>query len=290
MAFTNDDHNDLPELPDLAEPAPAPDASANPDAAEAPESEPADEQVDPQTAEPVQQPYTLDLPAGVTARDLPDGADEQLAGFAQAAQEGGIPQNIAQRLLNAFAGSAFDLEYTGDGSLASARDFLQARWGAEYGSRMALVHKAVGEFGPAFSSFLEESGYGNNPAVIETLARYGAGELSLSKADAQRKLDAINGDRTHVYWRQHNLPPAERRRLAAEMQALVDAAGEPDRAESSNDLVAQVRDEEARTKTKSDARTEALKMMADREGALMNKNHKGHAAALKKYHTLLARL
>jgi hypothetical protein len=48
--------------------------------------------------------------------------------------------------------------------------------------------------------FLNATGSGNDPATLETLYLYGSGDLTISKAEAQKRLDKILQNPKHPYW------------------------------------------------------------------------------------------
>jgi hypothetical protein len=275
-------------------------------------------------------PYQLSLPSDLPASAIPDGADEHLASFGEAAASAGIAPKIAQRLVNELVQATYDVDYQGELNRDGAERFLRATWKQDYDRKMALVTRAVNQLGGnRLRDWLDQSGWGNSPAVCEVLARYGEGLLTMSKAEAEKKREAIMKDRTHPFWDQ-NLGGAERRRITAEVRLLNaiinEGGGSPKEAlKASMRQQLQAQQEQYRTQrasaapekpekplsiherklaaqqglkpgqqpgaaTKGSAKEQAAAMLRDPKHPLNDRGHKDHAAAVKRWHDLVAKL
>lgn len=238
--------------------------------------------------------YELQLPEGLPATELPHDYAEHLAGFNEVAVSAGITQRDAQRLLNAFVDSSLDMradvDLTSAWAAGDAERFLRGHGRTDYDRQMALCRRGIDKLGgDKLRAWLNESGYGNSPAVIEALARYGAGELSVSKEEAQKKLDLIVGDRKHAYWNP-NTDAAERKRLTAQVRFLSDVAREDDSPRPATGTTMDAGYLTHKRAHGANPRAEAQRMLADKSSPLNNSNDPGHAAAVKKFHELTARL
>src|SRR5207248_2804085 len=81
------------------------------------------------------------------------------------------------------------------------RQDLRQSWGAEYDANMNHVAAAVKRGGERLEAFLDDTGAGNNPAIIRTLAALGRDPNFLNPATAQSKIDRVMNDPTHKYWK-----------------------------------------------------------------------------------------
>ena len=73
----------------------------------------------------------------------------------------------------------------------------------------------------------DATGRGNDPATLEALYQYAAGDLTISKAEAQKRLDKILQDPKHEYWNK-NASSHERKKIVGEVRRLTAIANEED--------------------------------------------------------------
>lgn len=210
--------------------------------------------------------YTLVLPPDLPVSMLPENYEESLEGFTSAANSAGLDGQTAQRILDAVVDSATDVPYRGELTQDDAANEMERRWGGDYPRRIALVQATVQRLGAEFVDFLNQTRYGNSPPVLESLYRYASGELTLSKADAQKKLDKIMNNPKHPYW-ERNLGSHERKRVVAEVRLLSRIAHAEERPAEMHPVARAKNAEAARAaqsseKVKADARAEAATLAA----------------------------
>jgi hypothetical protein len=80
------------------------------------------------------------------------------------------------------------------------RAHLRGAWGAEYEANLHAVDKAVKARGQAFADWLDATGAGNNPAVLQLLAAVGRNPDLMNPAKARAFIDKTMNDRKHPYW------------------------------------------------------------------------------------------
>ena len=87
----------------------------------------------------------------------------------------------------------------GDGSWGTDRviSHLRQEWGDSFNERMAAVNKAATS-DPRLEAWLDNTGAGNSPAVLQLLAAYGKDPHFFNPATAQSKIDRIMNDQK--YW------------------------------------------------------------------------------------------
>ena len=246
--------------------------------------EPADQQQEP-TEQEQQRPadFALKLP-DLPVNKLPENYQESLDAYTEAASSAGLDGRTAQRLLNSIVESALDFPYEKPLTTEDAATEMESRWGSDYARRITVVQRAVDGLGDGFKTFLDETGYGNSAPVLEALYRYASGELTLTKAEAEKKLDKIMQDPKHPYWSQ-GLGQHERKRLTAEVRflnAVIHEGVEPERPS------ARPPKPSAQETAKSDARAEASKMI--RDGVFTNGTPKEREAATKRFLALTSKL
>ena len=148
--------------------------------------------------------YRLETPS-----DVPTAAaikwDSTLDGFSKAASGAGIPQPIAQNLMQSFIDADAALGGYGNGENAytseDAESSLRAFWGREaYDGQMRKVWKTVKGLGTHFAEWLDGSGMGDHPAVCVALANWA--DTKLTKAQAQAELSKIMSDEKSDYFSQ----------------------------------------------------------------------------------------
>jgi hypothetical protein len=236
----------------------------------------------------VGEPFELALPSDLPAHMLPDQATEHVEAFTAAARAAGLDGSVAQRFLDAVVDAAVDFPYSGELTLEAAASEMERRWGADAPRRLAVVQDAVKKLGRQFAEFLEESGYGNSAPMLEALYRYGSGEITISKADAEKRLAKIKGDAKHPYW-DRNLNSHERKRVIAEVRFLNRIANEPapaSRAVKGHRQHAE-KQQAASAAAKGEAKAAAQAMLADKKHPLNNRHDPGHAAAVVKFNALV---
>lgn len=105
---------------------------------------------------------------------------------------------------------------------------LNQEWGAEYDVKINKVKTTIEKFGGSDAlAHFNEKGYGRDPVVLKTLANIskhfsedtfikGDGVVPSNVADAMKKINDIQEDKTHPYWvagKGHNEAIMEMRRL-----------------------------------------------------------------------------
>jgi len=149
--------------------------------------------------------FALEAPA----RDDDWGGDTQT--FAAVAPTLGVNQDQAQKLLDLVAeqtpGITSDMldRDPRDGTILgwkedNVRAHLRGTWGAEYEQNLVAVDKAVKARGQAFADWLDATGAGNNPAVLQLLAAVGRNPDLMNPAKAGTFIDKTMNDRKHPYW------------------------------------------------------------------------------------------
>jgi len=134
-----------------------------------------------------------------------------LQGFRQAAHKLGVPPAAAQGLLDWY-GSVWEARQGNIGEETKrVESQLKQEWGAAYEKHIALAQRTVREMGgEELLTFLDDSGLGNNPALIKMLARVGSilaedgaipGEVDgiISPEAARQKIAQIMADANHPY-------------------------------------------------------------------------------------------
>jgi hypothetical protein len=232
--------------------------------------------------------YALKLPDDLPASGLPDNYQETLASFGAAAATAGIDARVAQRLLNVYIDGTQDVRVDGPLDQDVAERTMRRHWQGDYDRNMALVRRAVENLG--IGAWLDETGYGNEPGALLALARFGAGELSISKAEAEKRLHKIMTTKDHPYWRPGS--QRDRKTITAEVRLLNAIVHEDDAPETVKARPARPDSPLTRIResTAATARAQAQAMLADRAHALNNRHDPGHGAAVKKWHELIARV
>src|SRR5262249_32260740 len=128
----------------------------------------------------------------------------EVKSFAQVAHAGGLNADTSQHLVN------FINEETpknspmlnGDGSWNRERvvSHLRQEWGDQFNEKMASAIKA-GTSDPRLEAWLDNTGAGNSPVVLQLLAEYGKDPHLFNPATAQSKIDRIYQDMSHPFWK-----------------------------------------------------------------------------------------
>lgn len=159
--------------------------------------------------------HTLDLTTGKTTPGAPAPeihaelsilpsdvhADaEQYATDMQALVQGeGIEPDRGQAVFDAIA----DLHMSNDHTLAittpdAATGVLTNRYGAEEARKLVADAQAMARQSPALWRYLNDTGAGNSPAVLLTLALAQRGQLRVSAEQAAAKVKELAGDNTRL--------------------------------------------------------------------------------------------
>ena len=175
------------------------------------------------------QGYDLRLPESLAISDIPENHEELLDSFSEIAGSAGVSGRLQQRLIDAMADAVMDHDYqaplTGLGAYEDAARYMQREWGQDFDKNMDHVTAGIDKLGgDKLRYWLDETGYGNSPAFLEALRRFGSGELSLSRAEAQQRLDKIMGDKSHAYHKPGST--RERKRVMSEVRLLLAIANE----------------------------------------------------------------
>lgn len=110
-------------------------------------------------------------------------SDQNLEGFRAEAHKLGLNAAQAQGLINYYGntvntGQAAIAEAQGQ-SLQDAEKALHAEWGQAFDQRLDFAKKAASEYGgDEFVALMEQTGLGNNPAVLKMLANVAQSNMS----------------------------------------------------------------------------------------------------------------
>lgn len=244
-------------------------------------------------AEDVGAAYSLEVPGDLPPRATSDADLAVLADAATAAHEAGVPQAIAQLAVETFVDHVASMGAI-DASHYDAHDaarYLRAEWRDGFESKLQRVHRTVARLGPKFADFLKRTNLGNDPRMIAMLAD--VDDLKRSKSDAQAELDKLKDSKSDYF-----SPEAWKRQPAvARMKALGRIVHRGER--SDDDVFRENVQKKVQTQLSaasgsvavvSTARKELNAMLADRGSALNNLNHPDHAAAVKRFQVLAAKI
>lgn len=147
--------------------------------------------------------------------NLPEGVswDENLAKwFAATAHSVGMPKAMAQKFMEQWNGLAAQSFEERQRQAEEALRPLREEWGKSFDGRVELGVRAVKHFGGEdLAKYLNESGLGNNPALIKTFSRIGkmlvdqgfisgdGGGGALTRESIQEKIKGIMSDKEHPY-------------------------------------------------------------------------------------------
>jgi hypothetical protein len=235
--------------------------------------------------------YVLALPPDLPSIHFTEENLGLASEFAAVAKQSGMGQETAQRMLDTFIdldaqigqvgySTGQETIYDSDPSwdMDDAAKLMQQRWGSEYPAKMAKVHATVKLLGPQFEEFLDRTGMGNRVAVLEALS-LGA-DVRMTKESASKELAKIMGDPKHAYWNGNKQAVAR-----VGVLSRIAHEGSAQRASVPSRQVQQETAQKAESKTND--RAELSKLM-ERGSPLMEKNHPGHDAAVKRFHQLVA--
>lgn len=93
--------------------------------------------------------------------------------------------------------------------------YLRMEWGSEFQARLKTAQQTMKKLPAKMQAFLEETGLGNAPSVLNTLANLGEGLMGLSKSQAFHKLEEMrkSGPYRDAGHRDHKLAVARARVL-----------------------------------------------------------------------------
>ena len=234
--------------------------------------------------------YVLELPG-----DIPTAKAREwepfIDGFSEAASAAGLPQPIAENLVQSFIDAEAALGGYGAGENAytpeDAESTLRAYWGREaYDANMQRVWKTVKAAGSRLAQWLDDSGMGNSPSTIIALSMMD--DLKLTKPQAQAELNKLMSDQKSDYFSHDDW---RRKPAVARVQLLSRLANaEPPESAARPRLSTQSRQSsgDPGEKARTDARAEASKMI--RDGVLTNGTPKEREAAKKRFIELTARI
>ena len=242
-----------------------------------------------------QAPYSLLVPEDVPLSAQTEDRMALVSGFQDVAAESGLPAGIAQALLNAAVDCASMIP--SEGMEPQYRDEQDAEkdminvYGYDIAKNVAgLAQRFSKSLGPKFQSWLNETGAGNDVSVITALAFAGQGVFKLSPAEAQARIDKYRSDPKSGW----NSTDQKRHRLAvAEVSILGRIAGRDADQFADSTLPAKPKEEMVqltRTGGTATVKSEVAKMLSDPKNALNQATHRDHAAAVQRYHELIARL
>jgi hypothetical protein len=262
---------------------------------------------------PSAQPYDVQMPSYLPPNEHTDERTAWLDGFNAVAPRAGLDRTTAQALVEAMADVNTAMQYALDlTDTDGVERYLHMAWGEEAPQILAKARAFVKRAGPELENFLSETYLGNDPGVLQALAYAQDGLFKLTKDQAAAELKKLTGDPKSKYY---SLNTPERVRAVAKAQILgrLAYAGEGSDVEAVKaGMQQQLAAPEApakkpepqrpphsldRFRTPASAGTaqgtahdEAMKMLADRNHPLNDRNAKGHAEAVARFHQLTARL
>ena len=182
------------------QPAAQPRASADASAQKVEQEQQGEQSQENQNQQPVEG-HTLDAPYRGSSPAEDWGAD--VSSFGGVAAGAGISKAVAQTLVDHVSNEVpknSPLMSGGTWNQEKVRADLHSSWGADYESQMESVCKAVRAGGAKLENWLDDTGSGNNPAVIRTLAALGRDPNFLDASKAQGRIDKIMNDPKSPYW------------------------------------------------------------------------------------------
>jgi hypothetical protein len=240
------------------------------------------------------EPVNVKIPEFIPQKEMNEERAGWVTGFEGAASQSGIKAEGAQRLVDAFTDVATAIPYTIEHAHATPEDAameMERAYGAEQAD--ALVRGAQRFWaklpGP-MQNYLNETGLGNDPGVLTTLALAEAGIFRHSPEQAQKEIDRITKSeefssddpklRLLNVVKVQILSRIANRDVKGPQEKLAQAAKRPDPRYVDNSKQS--------TASREAARSEAAEMMKPGT-ALMDAKHLDHAAAVAKWHALIAR-
>jgi hypothetical protein len=146
--------------------------------------------------------YSLTLPEDLPREMVTEETTALLGDVAGFAHEAGVAVGEAQRLVEQYVSFAMSGRMSANlDNEDTCRGVIRSLWGKQYDANLMKVQQTVEKLGPKFSAWLNGTGLGNDPAMLQTLLHYASGGTRMSKAAAEKELAAIKADKTHPYWR-----------------------------------------------------------------------------------------
>jgi hypothetical protein len=141
--------------------------------------------------------------------------------FKNAAHGAGILPKQAQKLFDWYTETNTQLinDYQTQREVTEkqATDNLKSEWGSAYDSKLKAAQAAVNHYGDdGLTSFLDETGLGNNPNLIKAFAKMGeslsedsftdgnSNKFGITPQDAQAQINSIMADSKHPYHDKYN--------------------------------------------------------------------------------------
>jgi hypothetical protein len=186
--------------------------------------------------------------------------------------EAGLLHAAQQRLIDVFAEEY--IEERNGGAPATWNESavlgqLKQQWGPGFESRLALAQKAARSFGQPFLKWLGDTGAGNAVSILNALALYGDGTLSMTPDKAAAKLAEMRANKTgplmNSFHPEHRVALSQARALSMHLHNAVSANEDQGKTTLKN-MVGNRLDAEARAKGKTV--DEATEKMNDRVRAI----------------------
>jgi hypothetical protein len=235
--------------------------------------------------------YELQVPEFVSQKEVTEERQSYVTEFQQLAPEVGIDAATAQGLLDVAVDSAVALDYTAnpEATAEDARAEMTRLFGEKAAKGLIVnAQKYAHARGEAFMTYLDTTGLGSDPAVLVALAFAESKYFTYKPAEAQEQIQRLmttpeysKGDKLvqiklHVLSRIAHGGQSENEQLAAAAQAKAsERAVKPTTG--------------ADGKPVTDARTELATLMK-KDSPLMQAGHRDHAAAVKRFHELAAKI
>lgn len=166
-----------------------------------------------QLGRPALDKYEVKPPEGVTVNE------PTVKWFKENAHKIGILPKQAQKLLEGYIQHEQSLvserKQVQDNEQKTQLENLKKEWGNGFDKQLGFARMIVKESGPEFAKYLDESGLGNDPAVIKALSKLGAkylsedtlkgeasGKMGSTPAELDREIEALRanpafGDSSH---------------------------------------------------------------------------------------------
>ncbi len=151
---------------------------------------------------PAEAPPTIDATTLPLRHDGDTWSAPKLTALADAGKEFGVPEGELREWLGRIANG------TQPPTVELAEEILRKEWGSAYAQRLAAAQRVFGRLSLVLQQELDETGLGNDPAIIRRLANLGQ-----PMQEAEAKIAAIMANPKHPW---HTGDP----QALEEMQAL----------------------------------------------------------------------
>lgn len=262
------------------------------------------EETEPEIAheQPAGTVFDLSFPDFVPASEQTPERMALLDSFSGVAPSAGMNAEDASSAVAAFVDVATSIPSNLDVEHATIEEVvseMQSMYGE--GEATSIINRAQNYTAkwPALKAWLESTGLGNDPAVIATLAFAQGGTLRCSPAQAQARIDKLMKDGTSAY---HSSDSKKRLLAVAEVQILsriAERGSLSPEAILNNDARGQRPTPFVSVRATNEGRSVAanattaraeLATMMKKGTPLMDGSHRDHAAAVKTYLALLAKI